>query len=186
MFPSINFSFVKVMNKLIFRATLNTATLARQNKLFKSFLVSCLFAYQFVMEKYSGNTGRVNRNVYGILKFTKQPKTLKITFKNMPFSEGNQLFSGAVLQKVNAGMRQFTKKQIGKWIVKHQEYFCRRLPVKVSSLSSLSDGWAKYKEKVPDVSDSNQNVETTCNSKLRFTELKDLFIKRVQKKVIRD
>ena len=42
------------------------------------------------------------------------------------------------------------------------------------SLSSLSDGWAKYKEKVPDVSDSNQNVETTCNSKLKFTELKDL------------
>ena len=33
------------------------------------------------------------------------------------------------------------------------------------------DGWAKCKEKVPDVSDPNQNVETTCNSKLRFTEL---------------
>ena len=47
-------------------------------------------------------------------------------------------------------------------------------------LSSLSDGWAKYKKKVPDVSDSNQNVETTCNSKLKFIELKDLFIKRVQ------
>ena len=39
----------------------------------------------------------------------------------------------------------------------------------------------KYKEKVPDVSDPNQNVETKCNSKLKFTELKDLFIKRVQK-----
>ena len=37
------------------------------------------------------------------------------------------------------------------------------------------------KKKVPDVSDSSQNVETTCNSKLKFTELKDLFIKRVQK-----
>ena len=41
-----------------------------------------------------------------------------------------------------------------------------------TGLSSLSDGWAKYKEKVPDVSDSNQNVETTCNSKFKFTELK--------------
>ena len=39
----------------------------------------------------------------------------------------------------------------------------------------------KYKEKVPDVSDPNQNVETKCNSKSKFTELKDLFIKRVQK-----
>ena len=31
------------------------------------------------------------------------------------------------------------------------------------------------------VSDPNQNVETKCNSKLKFTYLKDLFIKRVQK-----
>ena len=45
-----------------------------------------------------------------------------------------------------------------------------------ASLSSLSNGWAKYTEKV-----SNQNVETRCNSKLKFTELKDLLIKRVQK-----
>ena len=50
-----------------------------------------------------------------------------------------------------------------------------------AGLSSLSDGWAKYKEKVPYVSDPNQNVEKTINSKLKFTELKDLFIKRVQK-----
>ena len=35
--------------------------------------------------------------------------------------------------------------------------------------SSSYDGWAKYKKKVPDVSDPNQNVETTCNSKLMFT-----------------
>ena len=34
--------------------------------------------------------------------------------------------------------------------------------------SSSYDGWAKYKEKVPDVSDANQNVET-CNSELKFT-----------------
>ena len=50
-----------------------------------------------------------------------------------------------------------------------------------TGLSILSDGWAKYKEKVPDVSDPNQNVETTSNSKLKFTELKYLFIKRLQK-----
>ena len=36
-------------------------------------------------------------------------------------------------------------------------------------LSSSYDGWAKYKEKVPNVPEPNQNVETTCNSKLKFT-----------------
>ena len=40
-------------------------------------------------------------------------------------------------------------------------------------LSRLSDGWEKYKEKVPDVSDPYQNDETTCNSKLKVTELKE-------------
>ena len=60
--------------------------------------------------------------------------------------------------------------------VLHQSmYICK------AGLSNLNDGWEKYKEKVPDVSDPNQNVETTCNSKLKFTELIDLFIKKVQK-----
>ena len=31
------------------------------------------------------------------------------------------------------------------------------------------------------MSDSNQNHETICNSKLKFAELTDFFIKRVQK-----
>ena len=51
----------------------------------------------------------------------------------------------------------------------------------IAGLSSLSDAWGKYKEKVPDVSDSKQDVETTCNFKLKFTELKDLFTIKVQK-----
>ena len=38
-----------------------------------------------------------------------------------------------------------------------------------AGLSSSYDGWVKYKEKVLDVSDPNQNVETTCNCKLKFT-----------------
>ena len=38
-----------------------------------------------------------------------------------------------------------------------------------AGLSGLYDGWTKYKEKVPDASDLNQNVETTCNYKLKFT-----------------
>ena len=38
-----------------------------------------------------------------------------------------------------------------------------------AGLSSSNDCSAKYKEKVSDVSDPNQNVETTCNSNLKFT-----------------
>ena len=37
------------------------------------------------------------------------------------------------------------------------------------SSSYVMAGQNKCKEKVPNVSDSNQNVETTCNSKLKFT-----------------
>ena len=35
------------------------------------------------------------------------------------------------------------------------------------------------------MSDSNQNHETTCNSKLKFAELKDFLIKRVQKNYLK-
>ena len=38
-----------------------------------------------------------------------------------------------------------------------------------AGLSSSYDVSAKYKEKVCDASDTNQNAETTCNSKLKFT-----------------
>ena len=44
-----------------------------------------------------------------------------------------------------------------------------------AGLSSLRDDWAKYKNKRPDVSDSNQNVETTCNPKCKLTGLKEDF-----------
>ena len=62
-----------------------------------------------------------------------------------------------------------------------KDTFAERLPLQMSvlhrnmcifikaGLSSSYDCWARYKEKVPDVSDPNQNVETTCNSKLKST-----------------
>ena len=53
-------------------------------------------------------------------------------------------------------------------------------------LSSSYDRRAKYKEKVPDVSQPNQNVKTTCNSKLKFTKLKDLLQKKVAEKLVKD
>ena len=49
-----------------------------------------------------------------------------------------------------------------------------------SDLSSLRHVWGKYKEEVPDVSDSNQNMETTCKSEIKLTEPKD-FRKTSQK-----
>ena len=41
----------------------------------------------------------------------------------------------------------------------------QRMCIFKAGLSSSYDCWVKYNEKVPDVSDLNQNVETTCNSK---------------------
>ena len=38
-----------------------------------------------------------------------------------------------------------------------------------TGLSNSYDAWEKYKEKVPAVSDHHQNVESICNSKLKFT-----------------
>ena len=44
----------------------------------------------------------------------------------------------------------------------------------------------KYKEKVPDVSDSNQNVEQTCNSKHTLTELKRFIHQKGAEKLVKD
>ena len=38
-----------------------------------------------------------------------------------------------------------------------------------AGLSGSYDCCVKHREKVPDVSNPNQNVETTCNSKLKLT-----------------
>ena len=73
-------------------------------------------------------------------------------------------------------MVQFTKRWDYKWIA-----WIDHFPVFSAVFSSSYDGWAKCKEKVPDVSDPSQNVETRSHSKLKFTYLKDLVIKRVQK-----
>ena len=65
--------------------------------------------------------GRLNRNLYVMLKFTERPKTPGITSKkNMTFPEGNNLFAGdfrANLDETNADMVQFTKRWNWKWIV---------------------------------------------------------------------
>ena len=55
-----------------------------------------------------------------------------------------------------------------------------------AGLSGLSGGWTKHKEKVPDVSDSNQSIETICNSNSKLQNLKDLFIKKGAEKLVKD
>ena len=40
---------------------------------------------------------------------------------------------------------------------------------KKAALQVSYEDWGKYKEKIPDVSGPNQSIETTCNSKLKFT-----------------
>ena len=66
------------------------------------------------MERQSGNTGLLHRNLFGILKFTEQPKTPGLILKNMASSEGDQLLAGAfhaIMGKIEAGMLQIAKKQ---------------------------------------------------------------------------
>ena len=58
--------------------------------------------------------------------------------------------------------------------------FCTKVRVN-SRLASQHYVWAKYKEEVPDVSGSRQNIETPCNTKLTLTELKSLRSERTEK-----
>ena len=51
----------------------------------------------------------------------------------------------------------------------HMSILHKSMCIFKAGLLSSYYGWAKYKEKVPCVSDPNQNVETTCHSKLNFT-----------------
>ena len=110
----------------------------------------------------------------------------------MAFSEGNQLFAGDLhvfLDEVNA-MLQINGTVNGLSNIKDTiaESFQQQISVPHQSmcifktgLLSISDKWVKHKEKIPDVSDSNQPHKAACNPKLKFTELKDLFIQKVQK-----
>ena len=64
------------------------------------------------MERQSGNTGRLNSNLYITLKFTERPKTTGMTSKKNAFPEGNKPFAGdfgATLDEANADMVQFTR-----------------------------------------------------------------------------
>ena len=112
-----------------------------------------------------------------MLKFTERPKTPRITSKkNIAFPEGNRLFAGDfVLIWMKQTLiwfnlqRDGTRNRLSNIKETFEESLQLQMSVFNAGLSSSYYGWAKCKEKVPDASDPNQNVETTCNSKLKFT-----------------
>ena len=62
-----------------------------------------------------------------------------------------------------------TSRRLLQEICSYKCQFCAKvLASSKAGVSSSYDGWAKCKEKVLDVSDPSQNVETTCNSELKF------------------
>ena len=68
----------------------------------------------------SGNTGRLNRNLYAMLKFTERPRTPSMTSKKALVSLKEQAvcrWFRANLNETNADMVQFTKRWNQKWIV---------------------------------------------------------------------
>ena len=54
-----------------------------------------------------------------------------------------------------------------------------------AGLSSLSDDWERYKEKVPGVSDFNQNVEIPWISNLTYTEIKRFIHEKRAEKLVK-
>ena len=100
----------------------------------------------------SGNMGRLNGNLYVILKFTQR----------------------ANLDEKNADMVQFTQDETGNGLSRTKDTFSESLQLQMSVLHQSmcifnDDGWVKYKGKATEASDPNENVITTCNSKLECT-----------------
>ena len=100
----------------------------------------------------------------------------------MAFSEGNQLFRRDFYANLDeATLIRFNLERDGtkNGLSNIKDTFAESLHLQMSvlhqstcifkaGLSSLCDGWEKYKQKVPDVSDLNQNTEITCISKLDY------------------
>ena len=124
----------------------------------------------------SGNTGRLNRNLYGMLTFTERPKTpgkhRGPLQKNMAFPKGiNCLQVISVLIWMERTLLWFNLYRNGtrNGLPGTTDTFAESLQLQISVLhqsmsifkalkSSSYDCWVIYKEKVSVVSDPNQNV----------------------------
>ena len=174
----------------------NGIVLNRSNGLIIQYLIACLIIV--TRNGYSGNTAHLNRNLYVMLKLNEWPKTPGMTSKKTMLSlkEISSFAGDFALIWMNQRVIWFNLQRDGtvNGLSNVKETFSKDLQLKMSALCTkvwafpklvsqvyVMAGQNKCKEKVLDVSDPNQNLETTCNSKLKFTWLKDLFIKMVQK-----
>ena len=132
----------------------------------------------------SGNTDRLYRNLHVMLKFTECPKTPRITSKKTWLSLKRiscvQVTFMLIWMKQTLIWFNLQRDGTGNGLSNTKDTFAESLQLPISvlrqsmcilkaGLSSSYDGQAKQKEKVSDVSDPNQNGETTCNFKLKFT-----------------
>ena len=114
------------MFSLIYTNNTHARELFRESKILNVFRLNILITWSLCIksksqetERQSGNTCRLSRNLYVMLKFTERPKTPGITLKNMACSEGKQLFLGDFCVNIDetiADMAQFTKRWNWKWI----------------------------------------------------------------------
>ena len=109
-----------------------------------------------------------------MLKFTEWPKTPGMASKETALSlKGISRFAGDfVLIWMKQRLRWFNLQRNRTRMSNIKETFAENLQLKISVFCTqvhVMVGQNKCKEKVPDVSDPNHNVETTCNSKLKFT-----------------
>ena len=123
--------------------------------------------------------GRLHWNLFGILKFTEQPKTPGLNFKNMASSEGDQLLVGTfhpIMDKIEADVLQIAKKWNWNESLYIKDTFSERfqlkMPVlhycKVRAPSKLASECNQMQSKC------NQNIEMSCKVKLKLTKLKGL------------
>ena len=134
------------------------------------------------------NTDRLDKNLLCYVESYRAAENTGDDFKkNIAFPKGNKLFAGDFrvnLDETNTDKVQFTKRWNWKWILYHKDTFAESLLLQmpvlhqsmsifqssrlVSQVHMMAVQHVKKKE-LPDVSDTNQNVESTYNSKLKFS-----------------
>ena len=140
-------------------------------------------------QKDSLETRTVLIEIFLLLKFTERPKTPEMTSKkNISFPDSLKIIGFLQVILVLTWMKQtlicfnLQRDGTGNGLSNIKDAFAESLQLQISVLhqsmsifhssglvSKVHDDWAKCQEKLPDVSDLNQNVETTCNFKLKFT-----------------
>ena len=141
--------------------------------------------------------GRPHKIFYVMLEFSERPKTPGINLKIIWLALMGINHLGVTCMMFWIKQRLISKIQTnetenGSSDIKDPsaETFQLQMPVlhqskcilhlKGWSLTFRTRVWAEYKDKVPDVSDSHQNIETSCNFNLELPNLK-ICISKLQK-----